>query len=501
MNQNSSSPIQRRLKQLRMTFWQRRVILGLFRTMWLILLVPIGFMIAYIWFDRPVSILIGLLIAMWLALLSILWNSRPLTLHRMVHRLEARLGFQSELLTAYETSQTEPDDTSNPIVAQLFQEAIDLIGLLRRRVRYLSMNLWLEVSALIALTAVLSGLLMVDALTPLLPNADVVDLPPLWVEPKADEVLPPDVTLFPPPFQEPPALTPQQIEHILEILADAFRDQAITRAVADALDRGDVVGAAEELRRLADQLDAISDAAQQELGDALDNAANEIGDDAPTVTDPLRQGSSALGSGAINAASQAMEELAEALDAIADMQNGESEELAEESNADGDAGGGMEGEPDQPEAGQGQGGDQGGGNSEEEQAAPQEEGEQEPIKPLESPSDAGEDGGDGEEAELDGGGDEANEGEGEGDEGPAQPTEEERLGIEGEPLELTTGEENEFESENRVLQPSELDAEAGERTTESSPFARPLGSNEALGADPLTYPWEKRDLIRRYFTE
>jgi hypothetical protein len=62
--------------------------------------------------------------------------------------------------------------------------------------------------------------------------------------------------------------------------------------------------------------------------------------------------------------------------------------------------------------------------------------------------------------------------------------------------------ESDSELEDRVLQPAELDAEAGDELTDDSPFARqPLNTSTGdLGPDPLTYPWEKRDVIRRYFT-
>ena len=46
------------------------------------------------------------------------------------------------------------------------------------------------------------------------------------------------------------------------------------------------------------------------------------------------------------------------------------------------------------------------------------------------------------------------------------------------------------------------DAEASEEQTEDAPFTKqPLTSpSQKLGADPLIYPWEKREIVRRYFT-
>jgi hypothetical protein len=52
-----------------------------------------------------------------------------------------------------------------------------------------------------------------------------------------------------------------------------------------------------------------------------------------------------------------------------------------------------------------------------------------------------------------------------------------------------------------VLQPAELDALASDEVTQDSPFARqPATTSGDLGPDPLSYPWEKREVIRSYFT-
>ena len=95
------------------------------------------------------------------------------------------------------------------------------------------------------------------------------------------------------------------------------------------------------------------------------------------------------------------------------------------------------------------------------------------------------------------GGEGTGEGDGEGEE-QDQPTEAERLALEGQPLELDSDSE---QLDEQVLQPAELDAEAGDSMTEDSPFARGSANASAdLGPDPLTYPWDKREIIRRYFT-
>jgi hypothetical protein len=198
------------------------------------------------------------------------------------------------------------------------------------------------------------------------------------------------------------------------------------------------------LRRLADQLGELSEEAQQGLGDSLQQAADNIGEDIPGLTQPLESGSTALEAGNLPGAGQALEELAGTLDMI--------DEMMEEGQPGGEAGEGSS------EQGSGEGGN----------------------------------------ASGEGGGDGAGAGDtGEGEQ-PLGEEEEERIPIDGQPLEI----ESDEELEDRVLQPAELDAEAGDQRTSDSPFARQALNNagDDLGPDPLTYPWEQREIIRQYFT-
>jgi hypothetical protein len=174
------------------------------------------------------------------------------------------------------------------------------------------------------------------------------------------------------------------------------------------------------------------------------------------LTEPLQSGSSALSQDNMRAAQQALEQLAEAIESIQEMPQ-ESAQAQPESS-------GQPQENSQSQSGESQ-----------EAPATENEGEQPP----------------------EGSGSGAGAGaEGEGNDQAA--SEEERLALEGQPLEL----ESDPDQEERVLQPAELDAEAGDEQTQDSPFARqPANRNPGdLGPDPLAYPWEKRDVIRRYFT-
>jgi hypothetical protein len=446
INKSPYPPLIRTLGRLQGVFWRRRLILGLVRALWAALLVPTLTLAGYLWGGWRIRWDIWVSITIVTGLLVLLWTLRPIKLKRMVHRLDKLLGLRAQLVTAFEASQLQPQP-DNPVVGQLLQNSVELSVKLRRQVNLLDRNLWLEMHTLIGIAAVLGALLIFDALTPRIPEANLVDLPPLGQEPEADEVAPPEPQLAPPLQEQLQSLSQAQLQAALEALAEALRDQAVTRAAAEALDRGDIGGAAQELRRLADQLGELSEEARQGVGEALQQAAENIGGGLPGLTQPLESGSSALEVDNLPGAGQALEELAEALETIGEtMQEGQPE-------SEGEASGGSQ-ESDQAEAGGGDASGEGGG---------------------------------------DGAGDGLG---GEGEEGLGE--EEERLPIDGQPLEI----ESEEAIEDRVLQPAELDAQASEETTSDSPFAR-QGLNalgDDLGADPLTYPWEKRDIIRQYFT-
>jgi hypothetical protein len=351
------------------------------------------------------------------------------------------------LITAFEVSQAQ-NHNGNPVAEHLVQDAVALSVDMRRDVRTFGRGFWLEMNALVAVVAVMGAMFILDALAPSFPNATPLDLPPVGQEPRADALNPPDAQLQPPPLQPPPMPSPAQVQAALEALADALRDQAVTRGAAEAIDRGDLGAAAQELRRVADQLEELSENARQDLSEAMASAADAMGGDVPGLSEPLRQGSQDLSRDNLPQASQALEELAETLDRLED-------------------------------------------------GAENPAGVTGPTTGDQQSADSGAENGEADGAEQ-GNGDGAGAGEGgEGNQALGEDLDQ-RLPIDGEPLEL----ESESELEERVLQPAELDAESDGRRTTDSPFARqPLNATgEDLGADPLTYPWEKREVVRKYFT-
>lgn len=443
MQEQRYAPLIRTLDRLQATFWRRRVLHWFIRALWLALLVPTVVMAGYLWLGWQVPWIIWMSAMLLVGGVTFFWSLRPIGLKKMTRRLDDLLGLRAQLVTAYEVSNAA-GHPENPVAEHLVQRTVNVGVDLRRQVNLFGRGFWLEMNALIAVAALLGAMLIVDVLRPNIPQAPPVDLPVVGQEPRADDVIPPE----PNPQSQTPQeqqLTESQLRNILQILADALRDQAATHAISEAIDRDDLPGAAEELRRLADRLDGLSDNAHRELGDSMQEAADKIGGDAPNITEPLERGNQALDSNNLTGAGQALDDLAQVLEDLDQDRPDSGQAESNESN-----------QPEQTE------------QSGEVQESAQEEG--------------GAGGGTGE-------GGNSNQQLGE---------EEERLPIDGQPLEL----ESDETPEERVLQSSELDAQAGQERTSDSPFTRqPLNaSGDELGPDPLTYPWEKRDIIRQYFT-
>jgi len=439
-------PVLRTLHRLRTAFWQRRVVYWLIRALWMALLVPTIVMGGYIFRGWEIAWNRWTILMVLVGVLLLIWSLRPINLKKMTRRLDNLLGMRAQLITAFEVSEASQevaDQPDNPVIDRLVQDSVNVTVEMRRQVNIIGQGFWLEITALIAVVAILGALFLFDALRPNIPNAPIIDLPTAGQEPQAEEVIPPDPNLQPQVAQQlPQELTESQLRNILQILADALRDQAVTHSIAEAIDRNDLAQAAEDLRRLADRLDDLSSEAHQELGNSLQEASDNIGQDAPTITEPLDRGKRALDINNLTGASQALDDLAEVLENLDDPKP--ETDKAETNNEPSDT------PQDQPQPATEE---QGSGDSKGQQGSPQ----------------------------------------------PPQENPEERLPIDGQPLEL----EDKPKDQQTVVQAAkELDAQPGDKQASENPFTRqPLSATgDDLGPDPLTYPWEKRDVVRHYFT-
>jgi hypothetical protein len=390
-------------------------------------------------------------------------------------RLDRRFGLDEQLATAVEIGAANPQPGT--VGSHLLLQANRTARALRQQIRRRQRTPWLELLTLLALALAAAGLFVLSgigapwlsgeaAALPPLPHAadpaDLFDEPP---EPAAGEQgLPGEGDALVPggeelqlgesaaPGQqgqaagaEPGAgtqaspISPGE-QRSLEALADALRDQGATRPAAEALDRGDPATAAQELRELADQAGQLSEAARDDLADRMREAASEIERTNPPMADQLRDSASGM-EGSSQEASQALDDLAQALDEM------------------------------------GQGGEQGAGQQGQagEQAGPAQEGA----------AGQGEQAGPANESQPGGGAGSAPGGE----QRPVQP---ERLGVDGQPLDLTA--EGGGQQGAQPARPGTTVPGGSGSTGGGDP--QDVG---AIGPDPLRIPLDERDVVQEYF--
>ncbi len=218
-------------------------------------------------------------------------------------RLDRRFGLREQLTTA-----TELDEAPIGVAHYLQQQAEETLRRVEAYVRRNRRSFWPDALLLSGLLIALAGLLVM-AERPMPPVGEAEALPFLN---------PPD-----PVAQEQPAETPAMAERspvatpdpsVLTALADALRDQSISRPAAEALDRGDVAGAANELRELADQMGEVSSTTRRQLAEQLREAARAIDQARPDLADQLRATADALQFGDATAGAVGIEALADALE-------------------------------------------------------------------------------------------------------------------------------------------------------------------------------------------
>ncbi len=99
----------------------------------------------------------------------------------------------------------------------------------------------------------------------------------------------------------------------LQRLSEALDDHAVTRSAADAVQRGDYGAAADDLRRVANDVDQLSAGARQGLADDLDQAANQMAEGQDGLAEASRSAADGLREGD-QAAQEGVRELGEAVD-------------------------------------------------------------------------------------------------------------------------------------------------------------------------------------------
>jgi hypothetical protein len=230
-----------------------------------------------------------------IALGALLVLRRPLSPVQVARRLDRRFKLNEQLSTALELSPQ-----AEGVGVHLHEQARRTMAQIRRQLAARQGFPWPELSAAAALLLLLAGLLLLVGIGPAWPGVAAEPLPPLVAAPPPDQSFPPE------PFQPPSAAQPGPGDAQATIstpgdvaaaaaLAEALRDQSVTRPAAEALDRGNPAEAAQRLRELADQAGGISDQARADLARDLRAAANQIEPGNPDLATQVREAADGIG--------------------------------------------------------------------------------------------------------------------------------------------------------------------------------------------------------------
>lgn len=258
----------------------------------------------------------------------------------VARRLDRRFRLGEQLSTALEVGPA-PDGVG----AYLHEQAKRTLTQIYRQVAARQRFPWAELALVLALAFLLVGMLVLTGIGGALPGATAEPLPPLVAPPDPSERFP-EEPFQPPPGSEPapgsepvPAPGPGDTA-AAAALADALRDQSVTRPAAEALDQGDLGAAAQSLRELADQAGALSQQARSDLAEALREAAEQVEGANPALAEQLRQNADGIEQGGQQAA-EALEDLAGAVEQLGQgQQPGQAPGEGASGGAEGQGGGG-----------------------------------------------------------------------------------------------------------------------------------------------------------------
>jgi hypothetical protein len=452
-------PLHQHLNQLATDRWARQGVRTLLRatviaaSIWCI---GMGGMLLWGWPIRPRLLGVLALVTIGVGVVALL---RPrLSPKEAARRLDQRFHLDEQLATAIEVAETRPPPDS--VAARLVAQSSGTAKLLRQRIAQRQRPPWNDLTTLLALLPVALGLYILSGIGSFNLEGGILPLPPLAapLDPAQEfaEQPPPPQEQSGAPLpgagaQAPGAGSqPGQGEQAgatgdpraLDALADALRDQGATRSAAEALDRGDLGGAAQQLRALADQAGQLSQQARDDLAESLRDAAERIEPQDPALADRLRQSADGIEQGGQDA-SEALDDLARAID---ELQNGQPS-----AQSGGQDQPGQNGQGDQSSEGSGQQGDagQGGGPGGVGNGAPSEQ------RTSGAPD---------------------------------------RLGVPGQPVPLDVEGPGAVPAEPSDRQPTTSEIVPGSTSGDSS-------SNERVqtGADPLRVPLDERDVVQEYF--
>src|SRR6266545_4619892 len=203
---------------------------------------------------------------------------RPrLSPYETARRLDRRFHLDEQLATALESAATKQPPGS--IAARLVAQSGSTARLLNQSIARRQRPPWNEVLTLAALLPVALGLYILAGIGQANLGGSALPLPPLTAPKDSAQQFPAQPRA---PDQRSQLGVPGQGAQAPGDAASqpgAAADPRALRPAAEALDRGDLGGAAQQLRELADQAGQLSQSARNDLADSLRSAAEQI---APT---------------------------------------------------------------------------------------------------------------------------------------------------------------------------------------------------------------------------
>jgi hypothetical protein len=395
------------LKRLTRRIWLQQALNVLARAVWLPLL------IGCIWLAIELAggseLQPAVVVALWALVLPLALFFASITRpsrRRVARMLDRSFSLQERILTAVDgVGRDVPADGERPSITYLqMADAANVISELkghpafkiRPPVREIVLTLvcMLILSALFFLRGIGGGIpaLAVEPVPAFVPAAERLAKQP-EPEPQAGAVQADAPTRA--EVQEM-AERSSQAQQDLKRLGDALSDQAVTRAAAEAIERGDYAAAADQIRQVAENADQLSPAAREGLADDLDRAADEMSPGENGLADATRDAADGLREGG-EPAKEGMSELGDTVDRAAsdivpqeELASEMSRAEAAEANESGDQQGGPDspGEPGQAGENEQQPGDSNAGEPQDESgglpsssSASQPEGEEAPGDP------------------------------------------------------------------------------------------------------------------------
>lgn len=386
-------------------------------------------------------------------------------LSRLAWALDRRLGLREQASTAWQVAQAE---ATGQVAGLLVEDAVTFLPRVRARIArrgwFLARDLEASVIVALLLGAVFWG--SVPSLSRVRETRGAL-LPPLGEDPSASEVFPSGIpgleSATTPdsqaggqgegePGEQPGGgeVDPSHLRAVASALSkmgESLSQQAVTYELGQALQQEDLEGAAQALENLADQLDSLSDATQEQLAEAMQSGSNRLEEiDEQPLSEDLQAAADALRGEDSAAAGEQMDELASSLRTLAQQAGG----LGDDSLS----GKGNEADQEQAE-GSGSGAGAGAG---------------------------------------------AGLGTGERETGEAEPLP--RLQGEGEILELSDSELDSGEDQSGLLRPGTPSDEGGMFTARGTHDVVEAGDASLISSvlTPYHYSWRWRDVVSAYFS-